>query len=138
MSLHHVLNIASSGMSAQSQRLNVVASNLANAESVSSSYGETYRARQVIFQAVPASPDGPEGLAGVQVAAVVEDQRPLKMVYDPNHPLADGDGYVAMPNVNPVEEMVNMISSSNSYQANVEAMNVAKQMLLRTLSIGQS
>jgi flagellar basal-body rod protein FlgC len=121
-------------MSAQSQRLNTVASNLANADSVVSSNGEAYRAKQVVFAAVPM---GDTSSTGVQVQQVVEDNSPLKLVYDPNHPMADEKGYVKMPNVNVVDEMVNMISASRSYQNNVEAMNTAKTLLLKTLTIGQ-
>jgi len=134
MSLFNIFNVAGSAMSAQGQRLNTVASNLANADSTTSANGQTYRAKQVVFQAIPtANP----GTSGVKVQQVVEDQSPLKMVYDPKHPQADEKGYVAMPNVNVVEEMVNMISASRSYQTNVETMNAAKTMLLKTLTLGQ-
>ncbi|HVK93423.1 MAG TPA: flagellar basal body rod protein FlgC [Noviherbaspirillum sp.] len=134
MSLFNIFNVAGSAMSAQSKRLNVVSSNIANADSTTSANGETYRAKQVLFSAVPVA-----GTAstGVQVQQVVEDASPLKMVYDPKHPQADEKGYVAMPNVNVVEEMVNMISASRSYQTNVETMNAAKTMLLKTLTLGQ-
>ena len=134
MSLFNIFNVAGSAMSAQSQRLNTVASNIANADSVTSSTGQAYRAKQVVFSAIPVA--GPEA-TGVKVQQVVEDQSPAKMVYDPKHPLADDKGYVAMPNVNVVDEMVNMISASRSYQTNVETMNAAKTMLLKTLTIGQ-
>lgn len=134
MSLFNIFNVAGSAMSAQAQRLNVVASNLANADSTTSATGQPYRAKQVIFSAVPV---GGAEASGVIVEQVVEDAAPPKMVYDPKHPLADEKGYVAMPNVNVVEEMVNMISASRSYQTNVETMNAAKTMLLKTLTIGQ-
>lgn len=134
MSLFNIFNVAGSGMTAQSQRLNVVASNLANADSATGADGQPYRAKQVVFSAMPA--DG-GGAQGVRVAGVVEDNSPLKMVYDPKHPMADGRGYVAMPNVNVVDEMVNMISASRSYQNNVDVMNTSKTMLLKTLTIGQ-
>jgi flagellar basal-body rod protein FlgC len=134
MSLFNIFNVAGSAMSAQGQRLNTVASNLANADSTTSANGQTYRAKQVVFQAVPTAN---AGASGVKVQQVVEDQSPLKMVYDPKHPQADDKGYVAMPNVNVVEEMVNMISASRSYQTNVETMNAAKTMLLKTLTLGQ-
>lgn len=134
MSLFNVFNVAGSAMSAQSQRLNVVASNLANADSSTSATGEPYRAKQVVFSAVPLAGTT---AAGVKVLEVVEDASPLKQVYDPKHPQADENGNVAMPNVNPVEEMVNMISASRSYQTNVETMNAAKTLLLKTLTIGQ-
>jgi flagellar basal-body rod protein FlgC len=134
MSLFSIFNVAGSAMSAQSQRLNAVASNLANADSVTSANGEAYRAKQVVFEAVPV--DG-TSLPGVRVQQVVEDAAPFKLVYDPKHPKANDQGYVAMPNVNVVDEMVNMISASRSYQTNVEAMNTAKLMLMKTLTIGQ-
>lgn len=121
-------------MSAQSQRLNVVASNIANADSATSPNGQPYKAKQVVFKAVPY---GNLENSGVQVDQVVEDQAPPRLVYDPKHPLADANGYVAMPNVNQVEEMINMISASRSYQTNVETMNTAKNMLLKTLTLGQ-
>ncbi len=134
MSLFNIFNVAGSAMSAQGQRLNVVSSNIANADSTTSADGRTYRAKQVMFEAVPVS-----GTAstGVKVRQVVEDASPLKMVYNPKHPQADETGHVAMPNVNVVEEMVNMISASRSYQTNAETMNTAKNMLLKTLAIGQ-
>ena len=134
MSLFNVFNVAGSAMSAQSQRLNTVASNLANADSSASSTGQVYKAKQVVFSAVPMA--GQEA-TGVKVQQVVEDQSAPKMVYDPKHPQADEKGYVAMPNVNVVEEMVNMISASRSYQTNVDTMNAAKTMLLKTLTLGQ-
>ncbi|HEX7634727.1 MAG TPA: flagellar basal body rod protein FlgC [Noviherbaspirillum sp.] len=134
MSLFNIFNVAGSAMSAQSQRLNVVSSNIANADSATSADGKTYRAKQVVFAAVPTSN---AAAAGVKVQQVVEDASPLKKVYDPKHPQADENGYVSMPNVNVVEEMVNMISASRSYQSNVETMNTAKNMLLKTLTLGQ-
>jgi flagellar basal-body rod protein FlgC len=134
MSLLNIFNVAGSAMSSQAQRLNVVSSNLANADSVTSSDGQPYKAKQVVFSAVPL---GDASATGVQVKEVVEDKSPPKMVYEPNHPAADANGYVAMPNVNVVEEMVNMISASRSYQNNVETMNAAKSMLLKTLTLGQ-
>lgn len=134
MSLFNIFNVAGSGMSAQGQRLNAVASNIANADSSTSSTGQVYRAKQVVFAAVPV---GPAQSSGVKVQKVVEDQSPPKMMYDPGNPQADEKGYVAMPNVNVVEEMVNMISASRSYQNNVDTMNAAKTMLLKTLTLGQ-
>ena len=133
MSLFNIFNIAGSAMTAQSQRLNTVASNLANVDSATGPDGKAYRAKQVIFQTVPV---GAQGGTGVKVAAVVEDASPMKMHYDPKHPLANAQGYVEMPNVNPVEEMVNMISASRSYQNNVEVMNTSKTLLAKTLGIG--
>lgn len=134
MSLFNIFNVAGSGMAAQSQRLNVVASNLANADSATSANGQPYRAKQVVFSAVPV--DG-GNVPGVRVVAVVEDNSPMKMVYDPKHPMANEQGYVTMPNVNVVDEMVNMISASRAYQNNVDAMNISKTLLLKTLTIGQ-
>ncbi|HZV99099.1 MAG TPA: flagellar basal body rod protein FlgC [Methylophilaceae bacterium] len=135
MSLFNVFNISGSAMSAQSQRLNTVASNLANADSTTSANGQPYKAKQVVFAAIPMNaPD----VSGVKVSQVVEDTAPPKMVYDPKHPSANENGYVAMPNVNVTEEMVNMISASRAYQNNVEIMNSTKTMLLKTLTIGQS
>lgn len=134
MSLFSIFNVAGSGMSAQSQRLNTTASNIANADSVTSSNGQVYKAKQVVFSAVPVA--GKEA-SGVKVEKVVESAAPPKLVYDPSHPLADEKGYVATPNVNVVEEMVNMISASRSYQNNVDTMNAAKTLLLKTLTLGQ-
>ncbi|MFP5410623.1 MAG: flagellar basal body rod protein FlgC [Gammaproteobacteria bacterium] len=134
MSLFNIFNVAGSAMHAQSQRLNTVASNLANADSATSANGTPYKAKQVVFAATPV---GENGATGVNVAAVIEDPSPMKLVYDPKNPLADDKGYVTMPNVNVVEEMVNMISASRSYQSNVEMMNTTKTLLLKTLSLGQ-
>ena len=133
MSLFNIFNISGSAMTAQAQRLNVVASNLANVDSATGPDGKAYRAKQVIFQTTPV---GAQGGSGVKVAAVVEDASPMKMQYDPKHPMANAQGYVEMPNVNPVEEMVNMISASRSYQNNVEVMSTSKAMLVKTLGIG--
>jgi flagellar basal-body rod protein FlgC len=134
MSLFNIFNVAGSGMAAQAQRLNVVASNLANADSTTSANGQPYRAKQVVFSAVPMNGDGAQG---VKVTAVVEDNSPMRMLYDPKHPMANEQGYVSMPNVNVVDEMVNMISASRSYQNNVDVMNTSKTLLLKTLTIGQ-
>jgi flagellar basal-body rod protein FlgC len=134
MSLFNVFDIAGSAMAAQSQRLNVVASNLSNADSATSSTGQPYRARQVVFSTTQLNP---QGASGVRVADVIDDPSPMKQVYEPKHPLANAEGYVTMPNVNVVEEMVNMISASRSYQTNVDMMNTAKTLLLKTLTIGQ-
>jgi len=134
MSLFNIFNVAGSGMAAQSQRLNVVASNLANADSATGADGQPYRAKQVVFSAVPV--DG-GSTPGVKVTAVVEDNAPMKMVYDPKHPMVNEQGYVAMPNVDVVGEMVNMISASRAYQNNVDVMNASKTLLTKTLTIGQ-
>ncbi len=136
MSMTNVFHIAASALTAQSMRLNAVASNLANAESVQTSGGEAYRAKQVIFEAVPISGHAPWA-QGVQMTRVIEDPAPPRLVYDPRHPLADAQGYVNYPNVDVVEEMVNMISASRSYQSNVEVMATAKDLLQRTLGLLQ-
>ena len=135
MSMFSAFDIASSAMSAQSQRMNVTASNMANADSVAGPDGETYRAKQVMFEAQ--AQNSRYGIGGVRVSEVVEDDSPLRMEYMPSHPAADEDGYVAKPNVEAVHEMVNMISASRSYQANVEVFNTSKQMLMQTLSLGE-
>ena len=134
MSLFSIFNVSGSAMSAQAQRLNVVASNLANADSATSASGEAYRAKQVVFEATPTADNTS---TGVKVQQVIEDPSPMKQAYDPKSPLADENGYVTMPNVNVVDEMVNMLSASRSYQNNVETMNAAKSLLLKTLTIGQ-
>lgn len=132
----NIFNLAASAMSAQSQRMNVTASNLANADSVAGPDGQPYRARQVVFEVASGDGDG-EDVGGVRVAEVVEDQSPLRTVFDPKNPRANPEGYVTLPNVNVVEEMTNMISASRSYQANVEVLNTAKALMVKTLSIGQ-
>jgi flagellar basal-body rod protein FlgC len=134
MSLTNLFTIAGSALSAQSVRLNTTSSNLANADSVVSSDGQPYRAKQVVFEAKAVA--GPEA-QGVQVQQVVESAAPPRLVYDPKNPAANGEGFVALPNVNVVEEMVNMISASRSYQNNVEMMNTAKTLMQKTLQIGQ-
>lgn len=133
MSLFNVFQIASSALTAQSERLNVTASNLANADSATGPEGTPYRAKQVVFQAQPAA----NGLSGVKVAGVVEDMSAPRRVFDPKHPAADGQGYVTLPNVSVVDEMVNMLSASRSYQSSVEVMSTAKALLLKTLTLGQ-
>ena len=135
MSLFNVFDIASSAMTAQSERLNVTASNIANADSVAGPDGQTYKGKQVVFQAVP--PSSGDGPAKVRVANVIDDPTAPRRVYDPKHPAADGQGYVTLPNVSVVDEMVNMLSASRSYQSSVEVMNTAKNLLLKTLTIGQ-
>ena len=134
MSLFNVFNVSGSAVSAQSQRLNIVASNLANADTVAGPDGSAYRARQVVFQTQLM---GEGGAAGVTVSNVTEDASLGRRVHDPKHPGADVEGYVTYSNVNAVEEMVNMISASRSYQNNVEVMNTAKSLLLKTLQLGQ-
>jgi len=137
MSMFKVFDVAGSALSAQSLRLNVTASNMANANSVSSSTDETYRARQPVFSSMLEQAGGNDYSVGVQVKGVVESQAPLQRQYNPSHPKADKDGYIYLPNVNVAEEMANMISASRSYQSNVEVMNTAKQLMMKTLTLGQ-
>ncbi|MGM9426922.1 flagellar basal body rod protein FlgC [Hydrogenophaga sp. MI9] len=134
MSMFSIFGVSGSAISSQAQRLNVVASNLANADAVAGPDGKSYKARQVVFQTVPM---GDDATAGVKVKDITENDMPGKRVYDPKHPSADKEGYVTHSNVNPVEEMVNMIAASRSYQNNVEVMNTAKSLLLKTLQMGQ-
>lgn len=133
MSDLRIFSIAASALTAQSARLNAVASNLANADSIAGSDGKPYRAKQVVFQAAPVEGGG----IGVRVTQVVESAAPLRLQYDPANPAADEKGYVALPNVNVVEEMVNMISASRAYQTNVEVMNTARTLMAKLLTIGQ-
>tara|TARA_R110002167_G_scaffold9806_6_gene45334 strand:+ start:14845 stop:15285 length:441 start_codon:yes stop_codon:yes gene_type:complete len=146
MSLTNIFNIAGSGMSAQSIRLNTVASNIANADSVSSSMDTTYRARQPVFamvqeQVMAAMAGDNKSVSGagigVQVTGIVESDAPLRKQYEPNHPMADDEGYVFYPNVNVVEEMTNMMSASRSFQTNADIMGTAKDMMKRVLQLGQ-
>ena len=138
MSMLNIFNVAGSAVSAQAQRLNVVASNLANADTVAGPDGQAYKARQVVFQTVLMDAQGGEpGAAGVTVSTVTEDNSPGRRVHDPSHPQADADGYVTYSNVNPVQEMVDMISASRSYQNNVEVMNTARSLLMKTRQMGQ-
>jgi flagellar basal-body rod protein FlgC len=138
MSMLKIFDVAGSAVSAQSQRLNVVASNLANADTVAGPDGQAYKARQVVFQtALMGAGANAQGAAGVRVSTIAEDQSPGRRVHDPKHPAADADGYVTFSNVNAVEEMVNMISASRSYQNSIEVMNTAKSLLQKTLQMGQ-
>lgn len=143
MSMFKVFDIAGSGMAAQSLRLNTTASNLANANSVASSPEEAYRAREPLFAAVQAAVAGQLGTAadaasaGVRVTGITESQAEIPSRYEPGNPMADADGYVYGSNVNPIDELVNMISASRSYQNDVEVMNSAKQLMLKTLDLGK-
>ena len=145
MSLMQIFDIAGSGMSAQSLRLNTTASNMANANSAASSADQTYRARHPVF--APMFNDAMAGMysgatgaasAGVRVAGVVEDSRPLQPRFEPGHPLANEEGFVYYPNVDIVEEMTNMISSSRAFQLNVDVMTAARTMMQRVMSLGQA
>ena len=144
MSSFKIFDIAGSAMNAQSLRLNLVASNLSNAESVSSSINQTYRARHPVFATQLQEALAQQGeikerniASGVKVLGVVESQTPPVMEYAPENPLANADGYIFKPNVNPIEEMTNMIAASRSYQDNAEVANTAKQLMLQTLRMGQ-
>ncbi|MCH9695742.1 MAG: flagellar basal body rod protein FlgC [Gammaproteobacteria bacterium] len=137
MSLFKVFDVAGSAMNAQSVRMNVTASNLANAGSVSGDADNVYRARQPVFSTFGESMANVQGVAGVRLDGVVESSAPLQMLYQPDHPEADADGNVYATNVNTVEEMVNMISASRSYKNNVEMINTTKDLLLQTLSLGR-
>lgn len=145
MSLSSLFNIAGSAMSAQNVRLNTVASNMANAESVASSVNQTYKARHPVFATQFSDAQGGSSLfddqgqagVGVEVKGIVEDQSEAQKRYEPNHPMADKDGYVYYPNVNVVEEMADMISASRAFQTNAEMMNTAKQMMQKVLTLGQ-
>ena len=142
------LAISASALSAQRIRMNVIASNLANATTTRTPEGGPYRRRDVLFEAVPvgesfsgilraASRDSRASLQGVAVQGVVEDPRPFQRVYQPGHPDADAEGYVLLPNVNPLEEMVNLIAATRAYEANVTAINATKAMALKALEIGR-
>ncbi len=135
--MFNIFDTAASGMSAQSLRLNLVASNMANVDAVSSSLDDTYRARQPVFRAMlnQLNPDDPA--VGVRLQGVVESEAPLQMEYAPDHPMANKDGYIFRPNVDMVEEMANMISASRSYQSNVEVVNAARQLMSGTLRVGE-
>jgi flagellar basal-body rod protein FlgC len=136
MSLFNVFNTAATGMMAQTVRLNTTASNLANADSVSSSPQTVYRAREPVFAAIRNAMDPDSAAAGVRVLGITQSQTPIGVRYEPGNPMADAQGNVYTPNVNPVDELVNMISASRSYQNDVEVMNTAKQLLLKTLTLG--
>ncbi|MFP4295316.1 MAG: flagellar basal body rod protein FlgC [Halothiobacillaceae bacterium] len=133
MSIFNVFDVSASAMTAQSVRLNTTASNMANVESVGSTPEEAYKARQPIFQAALTEAGG----VGVRMSGITESQKPAVARYEPGNPLANEEGYVFAPNVNPVEEMVNMLSASRSYQTNVEMMSTARDLAVRTLQLGQ-
>ncbi|MFT4653971.1 MAG: flagellar basal-body rod protein FlgC [Kangiellaceae bacterium] len=139
MSLFNIMNISGTGMAAETVRLNTTASNIANANSVSSSYGETYKARHPVFAAAldQASQNQNKGI-GVKVLGVVESQKPLQVQYAPGNPLADENGYIYKPNVNIVEEMANMLSASKAYETNVQIADTTKKIFRRVLQLGQN
>ncbi|BAC24185.1 flgC [Wigglesworthia glossinidia endosymbiont of Glossina brevipalpis] len=133
MSLLNIFDISGSALIAQSCRLNVSASNMANAESLSNN-GNPYSSKQVVFKL---NTNFAQEIGGVKVKKIIEDKTPWKILYDPGNPLADSKGYVKSSNVNMISEMINTISSSRSYQANVEVINTARSMILKTLTLGQ-
>jgi flagellar basal-body rod protein FlgC len=141
MSLMKIFDTAGSGMSAESLRLNSVASNLANADSVSSSADSAYKAKELLFAPVQEN-DGGVGSSedgvnnGVRMVGVSESEQPVESHYEPGNPMADENGYVYGSNVNPIDELVNMISASRSYQNNVEVMNTTKQLMIKTIDLG--
>jgi flagellar basal-body rod protein FlgC len=137
MSLFSVFDIAGGAMNAQSVRMNVTASNLANAGNVSGDPDNVYRARQPVFSTFSSSLAEQPGIAGVRLDGIVESTAPLQLRYQPDHPEADADGNVYATNVNTVEEMVNMMSASRSYKNNIEMINTTKDLLLQTLSLGR-
>ena len=139
MSLFKIFDVAGSGMAAQSLRLNTVASNIANADSVAGSPEAAYRAKEPLFATVQRNlaAKEQEGGQGVQVLGITESQAAVESRYEPGNPLADGNGYVYASNVNPVDELVNMISASRSYQNNVEVMNSTRQLMQKTLDLGK-
>jgi len=145
MNLEDAMRISASGLNAQKMRLNIISSNLANVDSTQTTEGGPYQRRDVIFKSFPMEHSfesilhGNLGTSrqGVEVSQVVLDQRPFKKVYEPQHPSADGEGYVLYPNINPMEEMVNMMSALRSYEANVTALNATKSMASKALEIGR-
>ncbi len=139
MSLFNVMDISSTGMHAESVRLNTTASNVANANSISSSYGETYKARHAVFAAQMKQATDTQQTVGtkVNVLGVVESQKPLQVEYSPNHPMANEQGYIFKPNVNVVEEMANMLSASKAYETNVQVADTTKRLFRRVMQLGQ-
>ncbi len=137
MSLFNIMSIAGSGMSAQNVRLNVVSSNLANAGAVGSSPENTYHAKEAVFAATLKNQINGRGFSGVAVSDIADKAQEITSRYQPDHPMANDEGYVYLTNVNPVEEMANMIAASRSFQMNVEVANTSKQLLMKTLSLGR-
>ncbi|HIA08597.1 MAG TPA: flagellar basal body rod protein FlgC [Chromatiaceae bacterium] len=137
MPLMNIFNVAGTGMSAQTVRLNTIASNMANADSVSSSVETTYRSRQPVFKTMLEGMQNNQASTGVEVIGIVESSEPLRQRYMPDHPMANDEGFVFFSNVNPVQEMANMMAASRAYRNNVEVLNTSRQLLLNTLRIGQ-
>ena len=132
-----IFKVSASGLQAQRTRMNLIASNMANAHTTRTENGGPYRRKDTVFSTQPMETAAGEGLEGVKVADVVEDQTPPQMVYDPGHPDADKDGYVALPNVSVIEEMANMMMASRAYEANVAVFNMSKTMIMKSLEIGR-
>jgi len=136
MAVFPALDISASGMHVQTIRLNTIASNIANVNSISSNAEDTYRSKQPVFQTILNEKKASQ--AGVRIYDIVESQEPLKMEYNPAHPMANEEGYIFRPNVNTVEEMANMLDASRAYETNIEVMNTSKQLLLRTIQLGKN
>jgi flagellar basal-body rod protein FlgC len=137
MDSFRIFDVSASGFMAQKIRMNSIASNLANISTTKTENGEPYRRKDVEFSSVVMDETGKEPLEGVKVSKVVEDQSPFKVIYDPGHPDADKNGFVKMPNMNVIEEMVNMMMASRVYEANVNAFNISKNMFMKALEIGR-
>ena len=138
MGLFNTFDVSGSAMTATSIRMNLVASNLANVNSAASSVEGTYKSRQAVFKTIVDEFQNDPAVAKVGVERIIESEEPLKAQYQPHHPHANEEGYVFMPNVNPIESMANMIDASRSYQTNVEVLNTTKQLLMRTINLGKS
>ena len=138
MGLFNTFDVSGSAMTAQSVRMNLVASNLANVNSAASSVEGTYKSRQAVFKTVMDEFSSDPSVARVKVDRIIESEEPLKAQYQPYHPNANEEGYVFMPNVNPIEAMANMMDASRSYQTNVDVLNTTKQLLMRTINLGKS
>lgn len=136
MSMFRTLDISATGLQAQTIRLNTIASNMANVDSISSNAEDTFRGKKPVFETIMDEATG-QATGGVRIKEIVENKAPLKMEYMPNHPMADEKGYIYRPNVNVVEEMADMMSASRTYQTNIEVMNTSKQLLLRTIQMGK-
>lgn len=143
MDLGMALSISAGGLDAQRKRMNVIASNLANAATTKTPEGGPYKRRDVVFESIPVSEFGKvlnskmNDAQGVKVTEIVEDTRPPRMVYDPSHPDANKEGYVAFPNIDVIEEMTNMMATTRSYEANISAVNATKSMSMKALEIGK-
>jgi flagellar basal-body rod protein FlgC len=132
-----LFKVSASALQAQRIRMNTIASNMANAQSTKTEKGGPYVKKNVVFEVMPINDGRNKGLEGVSVADVVEDNKPPISVYDPGHPDADDKGYVKMPNINVIEEMVNMMMALRAYESNVKAFNMSKSMFQKSLAIGR-